>query len=86
MFRTRLLDLTAAIFCPRRGYLGKYKGWPRCSVSSSRAKNTNKNKRMQFQLHRADKEADIRSRDFVTHKTDYPHAALKSSIANDCVI
>lgn len=82
MFRTQLLVLTAAIFCPHRGSLGKYKGWPRCSVSSSRVKNTNKNKR----LHGADTEADTRSSVYVTHETGYLHAALKSSKANECVI
>lgn len=80
-FRTQLLVLTAVIFCPHRGSLGKYKGWPRCSLSSSRVKNTNKNKR----LRRTDTEADTRSHVYVMHKTDYPHAALKSSRANKCV-
>lgn len=81
-FHTQLLVLRAAIFCPHCGSLGKYKGWPRCSVSSSRVKNANKNKR----LHGADTEADTKSHVVVTHKTDYPHAASKSSKANKCVI
>lgn len=77
MFRIQLLVLMAAIFCPHRISLDKYKGWPCCCVSSSRVKNTNKNKR----LHGVDREADTRSPVFVTHETDYPHTPLKSSEA-----
>lgn len=41
---------------------------------------------MQFQLRGADTEADTRSHDYVTQKTNYPHAALKSSKSNGYVI
>lgn len=41
---------------------------------------------MQFQLCGADTEADTRSHDYVPHKTDYPHVALKSSKSNGYVI